>query len=293
MSSTSLSLTSGSTALKPVNNSSTANTQQRTNQARSNAPATPKPQTPPLPSQPGTWTHPMVDVIAKRQNKAVFNSENARSACQNAIFFVVSIFAPSLAASYTPKWLTVLLDPYHAYVVTGIRIFFLASFLYAFRPLLFAKDEIDDIPLTPSQRALLGLKPSGTPMTPGSQFITPPRYSRSGTPLSAQSDRARSQSPFSGSPLDGRARSGSIDRGMGQSTNRMSGSPYSGSPLVQKALTGSTGRRMSFDTTGGSSSSGLPSTPTPIGAGRASVGLNNKWLYERGRGSPNGRNLFS
>lgn len=63
---------------------------------------------------------------------------------------------------------------------------------------------------------------------------------------------------------------------------------------MQKALAGSAGRRLSFDTNGGSSSSGLPSTPTPIpGAGKASVGLNSKWLYERGRGSPNGRNLFS
>lgn len=75
-----------------------------------------------------------------------------------------------------------------------------------------------------------------------------------------------------------------------------SGSPYgAGSPLAQKVLGGS-GKRLSFG--GGASPlgqswDGIEKPATPTGAGKASVGLNSKWLYERGRGSPNGRGLFS
>lgn len=57
-----------------------------------------------------------------------------------------------------------------------------------------------DIPLTPGQRALLGLDPNATPpLTPGQQYVTPPRYQRSrgGTPVSARRS-------LPGSPLAGR-----------------------------------------------------------------------------------------
>lgn len=182
------------------------------------------------------------------------------------------------------------LEQYQIYPYLLVRLYFLVNLILAFRPLYTPKDEINDIPLTPSQRALLGLKPTNTPYTPGGAYITPPRYSRSVTPRSSAS-RAGSQSPYSGSPLT-RGRSDSMDRSIGAGSRGGSGSPFGGgSPLIQKALSGSTSRRLSFDS--GSNSSGLPSAPTPaVGTGRASVGLNNKWLYERGRGSPNGRGLF-
>lgn len=151
---------------------------------------------------------------------------------------------------------------------------------------------MNDIPLTPSQRALLGLKPTTAPYTPGGAYITPPRYSRSATPQSSAS-RAGSQSSYSGSPLANRGRSDSMDRSFGPGSKGGPNNLYGGgSPLVQKALSESTSRRLSFDSA--SVSSGLPNTPTPaIGTGRASVGLNSKWLYERGRGSPTGRGLFA
>ena len=85
----------------------------------------------------------------------------------------------------------------------------------------------------------------------------------------------------------------------------MSNSPFSssmGSPLYQKAVNGASAtKRMSFGgntpsgslfaESGFSSSSGAPSTPTPS-TGKASVGLNNKWLYEKRRDSPRS-NLFN
>lgn len=71
---------------------------------------------------------------------------------------------------------------------------------------------------------------------------------------------------------------------------------------MQRALGGaSTARRLSYGSSPsldlGASIGGagaLPSAPTTgLGSGKASVGLNSKWLYERGRGSPNGKALFT
>lgn len=165
-------------------------------------------------------------------------------------------------------------------------------------PLFRAKDEIEDIPLTPSQRSLLGLKPCSVPLTPGQQYITPPRYARSSTPRSG----AATQRPTGGSPLSARAASpSSLDRSTLGQTKAASGSPFSSSPLMQKAIGGaSAARRLSYGTSSpldlAASASGttLSATPTTgIASGKASVALNSKWLYERGRSSPNGKALFT
>ncbi len=90
------------------------------------------------------------------------------------------------------------------------------------------------------------------------------------------------------------------------------GSPFAStvSPLLQKAMGDVPTRRLSYgrDSPLGASSFGatgyggldsslmgsIPVTPTPMSGGKgASVGLNNKWLYERGRGSPGGRGIYS
>jgi nucleoporin POM34 len=77
------------------------------------------------------------------------------------------------------------------------------------------------------------------------------------------------------------------------------GSPFgnspSASPLLHKAT--KAGRRSSHGTvsTAVSAKRGLdstnPSTPSP--GGKVSVGLNNKWLYEKGRSNPGSIGIFS
>lgn len=162
-------------------------------------------------------------------------------------------------------------------------------------PLVMKKDNLTDIDLTPSQRALLGLDPNAAPLaTPATQYITPPRYPRSSTP--------RNDSPggWSGSNVDS-----TISRQESPLLAQQgSESPFSppAIPMWQKAVGGSrdTGRRHSYGSPsplgiglgrGGKDASvlGAPSTPSPsIGRG-SSVGLNNRWLYERGRISPGSR----
>ena len=146
------------------------------------------------------------------------------------------------------------------------------------QPFFLPRDDMSDIPLTPAQRHLLGLPPSSKPAVPGSVYSTPPRYSR--TPSAAGS--ATSNRSYTGSPLSA--------KGSPLSDRRVGGSPVGGnSPLLQKAVTNGV-RRSSFGSPsplGMSTSSNLfgegPGTPSPSSGKRSSVGLNNKWLYEKGK----------
>ncbi|KAL1304143.1 hypothetical protein AAFC00_000570 [Neodothiora populina] len=253
--------------------------------------------------QPGTWSHPSLDEIARRQNAAVFNGDNVNRIMINAGLLVASIYLPAFVESYITTAISTLLASFYPitlYAAWAVRLLFTFNIASACRPLFSAKDEVEDIPLTPSQRALLGLKPSSAPLTPGQQYITPPRYARSSTPRSS----ANAQRLASGSPLSARAASPSSFENvstMSQSKGPV-GSPYSSSsPLMQKAIGGaSAARRLSYggssplDLSGSGSGNSLPSmSTTGLASGKASVGLNSKWLYERGRGSPGGTGLFA
>ncbi|KAK5694858.1 hypothetical protein LTR97_009449 [Elasticomyces elasticus] len=161
------------------------------------------------------------------------------------------------------------------------------NIVIGFAPLLKPKDNCDDVPLTPSQRQLLGLPPMRRPATPQEQqqYVTPPRYSRSTTP---QSNTSSLRAQTSGSPLNGRPLESSTSQ-LGRRS--VSGSPGMGgaSPLAYGGLrSNSSARRTSFQSSPLSTpefdAAGSISTPTK--SGKASVGLNSKWLYEKGRGSP-------
>lgn len=163
----------------------------------------------------------------------------------------------------------------------------------ACQPLVRAKDDLADIPLTPAQRKLLGLPPSSKPATPDTKYSTPPRYSRTPSIAGSTGKQTPTSSPLSasGSPL------------------LINGSPYSPvvSPLLQKAVGYSPRRSISqgshsplnastfnasttsFNASTTSFASSIfsepPATPSPPGGKRSSVGLNNRWLYERSRKS--------
>ena len=176
-----------------------------------------------------------------------------------------------------------------------LRMVLLWNIATALMPLARQKDEVTDIALTPSQRALLGLDPNATPpTTPGTQYVTPPRYPRSrtpinGTPASRGSSSANSPRSRNGSPVSG-----------GKQVNDSFFSP-SASPLW-RGMGGARGeRRHSY---GLASPLGLPSgskemsvfapsTPSPSGGKAVSVPLNSRWLYERGRSSSGGRSVYS
>ena len=173
------------------------------------------------------------------------------------------------------------LHPYATYIYHLLQFIFAFNIVAACWPLFRGKDDLSDIPLTPAQRKLLGLPPSSTPVTPDTKYATPPRYARTPTPLSGS---PASKGSFSNSPLSrkGSAASGSV-----------SGSPFSpgASPFLHKAMGGAGlngSRRHSYGSPsplGPGGRMGVPETPgTPSPAAKgASVGLNNKWLYDTAR----------
>jgi nucleoporin POM34 len=144
---------------------------------------------------------------------------------------------------------------------------------------------LSDIPLTAAQRKLLNLPPTPVAATPEA-ISTPPRYSR--TP--SISGSVGSRASYTSSPLSGR---GSPIVG-----GNLGGSPYSplGSPLAPKSFTPviNSNRKPSLGSPvalGASTATSLfpePATPSPNAGKRTSVGLNSKWLYEKGRRSSGG-----
>ncbi len=166
------------------------------------------------------------------------------------------------------------------------------NIVVSFYPLVIKKDNLTDIDLTRSQRALLGLDPNAAPpTTPKTQYITPPRYPRSSTPrnnFSGSRSGSNAGSPLSlkGSPLLGL-----------QDTN----SPLTPTPVPMWQKTVGSSHEVSRRNSYGSPSPlgygwkdasvlGMPSTPSPSPSGTGpSVALNSRWLYARGRVSPGSR----
>ena len=166
-------------------------------------------------------------------------------------------------------------------------------------PLCRQPDTCEDIPLSPDQRRLLGLPPMSRPATPQEkeQWVTPPRFSRSATPRSTSSsirpEPSGSRLSGRGTPLEGstsflrRSISGSPFASSTQEPTIGSGSLYS-----EMLRSGGERRRLSYSNTRSSPLSlsefeeAGKSVHTPTKGSKASVGLNNKWLYEKGRGSP-------
>lgn len=245
---------------------------------------------------PGKWRHPHLKEIVKRQNAARFSDKNMRKILWNGGTLVASGFFGSIFKQYSLALGSLIEIPtYPDAILLFLRLFLLANVMSALYPLFRPKDEISDIPLTPSQRALLGLDPgSSTPVTPGSTYVTPPRYR-----LSSGSRRASSSSP-NASPLSG--------KGSSSGKQYYDNSPFSPSPspLFQRAVGGGNRdslsrdslRRHSFGSPSPLGRSSLrdsvlrsPSTPSPPGGKHANV-LANKWLYEKSRGVSPGGSVF-
>ncbi|KAI0169607.1 NPCC-domain-containing protein [Hypoxylon sp. FL1284] len=248
----------------------------------------------PVTDSPGTWRHPRMQEIIRRQEAATFTDQNLRRIAVNVAVLLAVVLVHGLLARVLPSrrafpYLVWYYSRYAYWAVLAVPLFNIGANLL---PLVRTKDDLSDIPLTPSQRKLLGLPPSSAPPTPGSVYSTPPRFSRtpsiSGSAGSKRSFSSSPRSPFSnqGSPVGG--------SGGGNGPTNLGGLGLQSSPLLQKAMNGA--RRSSLGSpspmgasmgasTGTSFFGGVPDSPspTPPAAKRSTLGLNNKWLYERGR----------
>lgn len=280
------------------------------NLIRPSTPTTPNSSRPCTPSNPvtGTWRHPQADEIARRQNASTFTDRNLKQVIYNAGgMVIVAVLGSLLWSTYGtllhlsgnktnstsfPKLFHEgnVVATYGNYIYWGILFLLGLNILGASMPLLRAPDDISDIPLTPAQRKLLGLAPTSKQPTPGSQYSTPPRYARTPTPMSG-SPGSRANSPLSGSPL--------------QTNGSRSNSPFSpgATPYLQKAIGGvgfDGSRRHSYGSPSPLGPAGskvnlqeIPGTPSPITAKGASVSLNNRWLFEKGRRNSGNARLYA
>ncbi|KAK7953898.1 nuclear pore complex component [Apiospora saccharicola] len=250
----------------------------------------------PAPPQdsPGTWRHPRLEEISKRQKATTFGEKNVKKVVYNAAA-LVAMFA---IHGFVSQWFSpgpLAVSQLATYVYRIVQLIPIYNIAVACMPLIRSQDEMSDIALTPGQRKLLGLAPASNPPSPGSVYSTPPRYSR--TPSMSGSTGGKRN--FSDSPVDGRTSPSlyrsPLDFGGNSSIGSFgaSGSVLAGSPLIQKAMNGA--RRSSFGASspmigsinGGSIFGNGPESPSPSPANgkRSSVSLNNKWLYEKGRRS--------
>ncbi|PGH27203.1 hypothetical protein AJ80_01160 [Polytolypa hystricis UAMH7299] len=238
----------------------------------------------PTPS-PGTWRHPRLKEIVRRQNATTFGDRDVRRILWNGSALVATGFLGKAFIQYS-LWLGSLFhfSTYPDAILLVLRLYFLVNILVALYPLYRPKDTLSDIPLTPSQRLLLGLDPRHTaPVTPGSTYLTPPRYR-----LSSGSRKASPISPGS-SPL-----SGTGSQGPGGAPHESSPFSPSPSPLFHKAVGNGNregGRRPSFGSPSPLGRSSLrdsttlrsPSSPSPGSGKGPNLVLSNKWIYEKTR----------
>ncbi|KAF2970385.1 hypothetical protein GQX73_g3227 [Xylaria multiplex] len=241
----------------------------------------------PTTESPGTWRHPRIQEITKRQKASTITEKNINPIMINlALILALFLLQSYIQKALPPKrsaphiWTYFKYTRYVVFVVPVLNI--VLNLLPLFRP----KDDFSDIPLTPGQRKLLGLPRSSAPPTPGSVYSTPPRYTR--TPSASGSVGSRRS--FSSSPILTRSPSSQDSPTPG---GNGSGITSPGHHLLQKAMFGA--RRSSLGSIGspspirGSTSTGAalfgsgPETPSPSPARkRSTVGLNSKWRYDRG-----------
>ncbi|KAL7274956.1 hypothetical protein RUND412_002110 [Rhizina undulata] len=232
----------------------------------------------------GSWRHPAMEEVTRRNSARAFTDVTFHRLSLNGIAFFSTFLAEAIAshidvASYLPP--SPLIKTYGAYFLWFLRLLFIFNIFESLMRLLRPADEFTDLPLTPTQRKLLGLNPD-SPLSENARLasaITPPRYPKS-TPTSR-----------SGSPSFGASTSSPTMQRKAASTPP----PMTPSPL---RMGGGFGDRMSSSTGSGFGSLGAGS-PIRVG-GKSSLTLGNKWVYEKniqrkgdGRWTALERNIFS
>ena len=151
--------------------------------------------TPARPS-PGSWHHPRAAEIARRTAASTFTESNLRRIVYNGL--ALTLLAYIHLTYIRPSSPSI----YLSLPLAGTAALLAYNIFTALLPLLGPKDDLADIPLTPTQRALLGLEPgpagtaatAGVAGTAGIAAITPPRYSlsASSSPLNLHRNNSRS-----------------------------------------------------------------------------------------------------
>ncbi|KAK6498724.1 hypothetical protein TWF481_011299 [Arthrobotrys musiformis] len=159
---------------------------------------------------PGSWKHPKLDEVLRRQDARSFSDRRVSRALKNAAalgttFVVTHLFYSSRIYSGLPRNdVTGVFYLGVYYLIFIVRVIFAYNVAFAIIGPLLGPDPMIDIPLTNDQRSSLSLPP--TPQSTAtnnpadvSHYITPPRYNRSShlpqSPLSARPTTPTSVTP--------------------------------------------------------------------------------------------------
>ncbi|KJZ74208.1 hypothetical protein HIM_06439 [Hirsutella minnesotensis 3608] len=143
-------------------------------------PARPSPaEASPVTDSPGTWRHPRLNEITRRQNATTFSEKNVRRIAYNVVA-LLAIWGVQLIArlKVDPQILPKTFRFYLGWVWFSLQLLPCIQIGFACLPLLRTQDDLSDIPLTATQRKLLGLPPASTQPVLDASYSTPPRYSR-------------------------------------------------------------------------------------------------------------------
>ncbi|KIW13447.1 hypothetical protein PV08_08635 [Exophiala spinifera] len=197
------------------------------------------------PPSPGNFRHPRITEILARESATSISERRVKGAAVNAaVLLFTFIFHDAFCSVVT--WLLSWsgFDASQALSTTIViaRLVSCANIVLCLQPVIpyiSKKDQITDIPLTPSQRSLLGLDPSvqPTPSPAGSSlsYITPPRYRRSSGSFSGSSQSANG----GGLSSTGRRSISANYASSPLSTSRNAIGFSSGTPIRRTAETGS------------------------------------------------------
>lgn len=148
-------------------------------------PVTPNAALPPKPTNvpTGNWEHPCLEII---RNRTFDKKEAVKKVLFNIVAYLVLHKITSLSLSKYPR-----VEPYigtlesYSVIVENLgfllRLVFIYNIVWNAYKLLKPADTFEDLPLTASQRKLLGLPESSKAVDP-SKAITPPKYLKSTVP---------------------------------------------------------------------------------------------------------------
>ncbi|KAK6352543.1 hypothetical protein TWF730_009367 [Orbilia blumenaviensis] len=203
---------------------------------------------------PGSWKHPKLDEVLRRQDARSFSDRRVSRALKNAsalgaTFFVTHLFYNSRIYSKLPRndvANLIYLGVFYLIFIT--RIIFAYNIAFAIIGPLLGPDPMIDIPLTEDQRSSLSLPPTPRSAVANhaaevSHYITPPRYNRS-SPLPQSPLSARPTTPTTATPGRSFANVSGISNISGISSLNLSGRPRvtaAGSPIGPGQLLGSPG----------------------------------------------------
>ncbi|KAI5780826.1 nuclear pore complex component-domain-containing protein [Geopyxis carbonaria] len=212
------------------------------------------------PSTPtGSWRHPAMDVISRRQSESTFTDASFLKVTYNvasliASWVIIALFKdnPTLNSVVNP-YIPATIFQYANYAVWGLRMLFIWNIAESLFRLVRAPDDFSNVALTPDQRKLLGLNPN-TPISPiikSTDYVTPPRYTKS-TPTSRAS-----------SPLPTGSSSPTLQRKAALNGGSMAGQDITSPMRMPRALWNS------------------PASPSPTKKSGSSITPSNRWAYEK------------